>query len=51
MNSFTAQENTITYINIGNRLVKIEKYCPICNNLFNWDSTEDTYSEEDGETI
>jgi hypothetical protein len=52
MNSYTAQENTITYINIDNKIIKLEKHCPICNNLFNWDNPEeDIYSNEDGEPI
>jgi hypothetical protein len=52
MNSYTSQENTISYININNKIIKIDRYCPICNNLFNLDNIkEDIYSDEDGESI
>lgn len=50
---YTSQtDNTITYINKGNTVIKLEKDCPMCNRLFCLDAPEeDIYSEQDGEDI
>jgi len=50
--NYTTITNTVTYINKGNRIIKLEKYCPICNNLFCLERyKEDIYSEQEDEDI
>ena len=49
---YTKSINTVTYINKDNKIIKLEKDCPICNNIFNLDDYgEDIYEEQDGEDI